>query len=57
MRFKSKRLDTVRINKKAVGSMDQTTLMTVAALGVAVCAGIYVLWGPDNWFRKKGNWP
>ena len=33
----------------------QTTFLSVAALGLAVCAGIYVLWGPDNWFRKRGH--
>ena len=32
----------------------QTTFLSVAALGLAVCAGIYILWGPDNWFRKRG---
>ena len=32
----------------------QTTFLSVAALGLAVCAGIYVLWGPD-WFRKRGH--
>ena len=37
--------------------MDHTTLLSVAALGVAVCAGIYVLWGPDQWFKKRGNSP
>ena len=35
--------------------MDQTTLLSIAALGVAVCASIYVLWGPENWFRRRGT--
>ena len=46
----------VRINWKSEEvNMDHTTLLSVAALGVAVCAGIYVLWGPDQWFKKRGK--
>lgn len=31
-----------------------TTAVTAACVGAAVCAGVYVIWGPDHFFRKKG---
>ena len=34
--------------------MDRTTVVVAACAGAAVCAGVYVLWGPENFFRPKG---
>lgn len=33
--------------------MDRTTVVVAACAGAAVCAGVYVLWGPENFFRPK----
>ena len=38
----------------APGYSSSTILTAVACLG-AVCAGLYVVWGPEHFFRRKGN--
>ena len=38
----------------APGYSSSTILTAVACLG-AVCAGLYVVWGPEHFFRRRGN--
>ncbi len=30
-------------------------IVSAACIGAAVCAGVYVIWGPDHFFRKRGK--
>lgn len=36
--------------------LSQTAIISAACIGTAVIAGAYVLWGPDNLFRKRGKY-
>ena len=35
--------------------MDNKVVATACA-GVLVVAGVYVLWGPGHWFKRKGGY-
>lgn len=35
--------------------ISQTAIISAACIGAAVLGGAYVLWGPDNLFRRKGR--
>lgn len=37
-------------------STSTTAVVSAACIGAAVCASVYVIWGSDGLFRKRGEY-
>ena len=38
-----------------LGSNYNRSVFVSTCVGAAICAGLYVIWGPEHFFRKKGS--